>query len=109
MRSVLHGRKGKPSGLAGRRNGSELWLLLDQPEPVFELGDAQFQLVELRARGEAEPDEEVVETLPRTLAEPRGIAPPPGQRVVEEPAGVVPAHPAPLAQLAGELVEAICG
>ena len=101
---MLHERREKPPRRARRAAGHGP-RPLDEPQAVLQLGDAQLQLVQLVARDEAEPRGQVLQALPRPLAEPCRVAPPAGQRVLEQLPGVVAAHAATLAQLSGELVE----
>ena len=59
-----------------RRSARSDARLLDQPQAVLELGDAELELVELRARDEAELLEETVEPRARSLGEADRVAAP---------------------------------
>ena len=81
--------------------------VLDEPQPVLELGDAELELLELVARDEAELREQSCRLSP--ARSPSRVASP-RQRVSESSSSWRASsrlHPAPLGELAGELVDAL--
>ena len=81
---IIHGSRGY--GPLGRR-------VFDQPQPVLELRDPQFQLVPLVARHEAELARELLHTPSRPLADAQRVAAPARAEVVDERAKLVEARP----------------
>src|SRR3954469_4393007 len=106
MEGVLHADPGipgpEPGGLtpfgAGPSNRAGL---LDQPQPVLQLGDPELELFEVLSRDDPELGEHGREALARPLADPRRVPTPPADRGVEQRTRLVAAHPAPLRELGG--------
>src|SRR4051812_39998378 len=119
IRSVLHGTDEKPalrrfvpgtvkalySAWHQRCQALDGARAFDEPQAVLELRGAELELVHLVARDEAELPGDTGEALPRPLADASRVAAPARDRVFEQLPCLVPAHPAPLGEVAGELVD----
>jgi hypothetical protein len=93
--SVLHGTRFGPLGAA-----------LHEAKAMLDLREAQLQLLELVATDEPELAEEALEALAGTLREARCVAPPPHDCFLDQLPDVVTPHPAPLGELARQLIDA---
>ena len=74
---------------------------------MLHLGKPQLELLELVARHEPELGEDALEALARARREPRGVAAPADDRLLDQLANVVALHSAALGELARELVDAL--
>src|ERR671910_757457 len=100
MESVLHGRCGFP------------WRVLQQPQAMLELRDAELELLHVVLRHQAELAEEPVERRPRLLAEASRISAPARGHLLDERPRLVAARHSTVGELVGERVRALrrqCG
>ena len=81
--------------------------VLDEPEPVLELGQPKLELLVLLARHEAKLNEERLQTISGAFGDPRGVSAPPPDRVVEQLPRVLALHHTSLAELRRELVDSL--
>src|ERR671910_672513 len=95
MESVLHGRCGFP------------WRVLQQPQAMLELRDAELELLHVVLRHQAELAEEPVERRPRLLAEASRISAPARGHLLDERPRLVAAHHSTVGELVGECVRAL--
>jgi hypothetical protein len=76
---------------------------------VLELRDPELELLHLVPRDETELAGEARDALPRPLAEPGRIAAPACDRVLEHLTGLVATHSSAVAEVAGQLLDALGG
>src|SRR5262245_42745649 len=93
MRSVLQLSGSELVLLGVVRDRAQLRSRFHEPQPMLELGDPEFELVHLLARDQAKLPGNAGEAVPGPLAEPRRVAAPPRDRVLQQLAGLVAAHP----------------
>ena len=93
--SVLHGRRARLRGA------------FDEAQTVLHLGEAELELLELVARHQPELGEDALKALAGARREPRGVAAPAADRLLDQLANLVTLHSATFGELACELIDAL--
>src|SRR4029078_6729778 len=91
----------------GQPAGSSLILLLDEPQPVFDLRQAELELLVIAPGDQADFAEQRAERRAGALAHADSFSAPPAHDLVDELAGVVAGHLPAAGQLLKELVRTV--
>jgi hypothetical protein len=94
-RSALDARSGPPKCLQ---------IPLEQLQPVFELCDAEHEIVVLLATDETEPRQGVVERFAASVAQPARLVPPARQRIADRAPHLVAFDPDAPRQVVGQVI-----
>src|SRR5439155_17671013 len=105
-------RRGKAASPPKR--GSVLWrndffFALQELQPVLQLGDAQLELLVLRPEDETQLAQHSLKAGTSAFGDPRGVAPPSGNHVVDRSTSLVALHASALRERVDELLDPLRG
>src|SRR5436190_8168685 len=97
------------SALLGTSDPGRWLAALEQAQAVLELGDAELELLDLRARDEPELAEEPAEAVTGPLAQPHRLVAPTADQLLDDRASFLAPHPTARGQLLDERVRPLSG